>query len=191
MTTEFLAVPTDLPILPPIVAALFLLTTFLDVCVFALLLATDVLGLPILLAMLRLFDAATLLLRLTLIFVFRTALCCSRIPVFKLRTVDLVTVGVERLAEMLGRVVVRCVRMFVDVGVLVFTDLFVLPIPLFVLLIFICDCLAVLFDATLLLLTLDCLAALFDVTLLLLTLDCLVALFVVTLLLLTLDCLAT
>jgi len=64
--------------------------------------------------------------------------------------------------------------MFVDAGVLVFTVLLVVPMLVFVLLIFVCDCLVVLFVLTLLLLTFDVLVDLFDLTLLLLTFDCLV-----------------
>lgn len=68
VTTEFRSPPTDLPIFPPIFSARFELTTFLDVCVLVFLFATDVLGLPMLLAMLRLCEVAALLLRFTLTF---------------------------------------------------------------------------------------------------------------------------
>lgn len=173
VTTELLVSPADLPILPPIFAALFVLTIFLDLCVFVFLLTTDTFGVPILLAIVRLFDVVTLLFLLTLTFVFRIALCCVRMLVLGLRTVDRVTVGVERLTETLGRLVVLCVLMFVDAGVLVFTDLFVLTVLLFAFLILVCGCIVVLLFLILLLLTFVCLVDLLDATLLLLTFDCL------------------
>lgn len=69
---------------------------------------------------------------------------------------------------------VLCVRMFVDTGIRVVTDLFVLIVLLFVLLTLVCGCLVALFVLTLLLLMFDCLVDLFVVTLLLLTFDCFV-----------------